>query len=274
MASINKYFWVILFICFSGSTVIGQIGLSASNGGKSLAMGEAGVAFGGIDAIFNNQAGLVEVEKLAVMLNTEQRFGLSDLTTVSLGIAKKWNVGTFGLMVSSFGFESFRDQKIGIAYARNLTKGFSIGGQLDVIHTSIENFDSKTNFTFEVGIQSMIMDNLILAAHVFSPTEVNITENDAIPSVLRFGLRYEPNDKLEIYPEFYKVLDQEQEFKLGIQYQLLDQLAIRVGMSTNPSDFSAGFSYQILDSFYLEGSYNYHQVLGSTPGVTLKYIPK
>ena len=264
----------IVLILFPLSSLFCQIGISASAGAKSLAMGEAAVAFDDIDAIFSNQAGLTSIDGLAVQLHSERRFALQDLTTVSLGIAKGMKVGTIGLMVSSFGYESFRDQKIGLAYARKLFDNLSIGGQFDLLHTSIENYGSSTNFTFEVGVQSLITKNLVLGAHVFSPGEIGLTEDDNIPSVLRFGLKYAPNDKLELHSEFNKVITEEDEFRVGIQYYLIDQLAIRVGVSTNPSDFSAGFAYKIFDYLAVEGGYSYHPTLGSTPGISIKYNSK
>ena len=125
----------LLFIFF----ILHNISLSAQTA-EILSMGNTIAARSGAHAIFGNQAGLATLENSNLLISTERRFNLSELSSHSAGAAIATKAGTFGLAINYFGFSEFNEQKIGLAYARKLGKRFNVGAQVDYLGTRIKEF--------------------------------------------------------------------------------------------------------------------------------------
>lgn len=262
----------IVLIWISCFSLIAQQGNSPARGAQSLAMGGLGINLEGTDALFNNQAGLTSIEGFALQLNSERRFNLNELTAIALGVAyEAGDLGVFGIQISNFGFELYQEQKIGIAYARKLSKLLSIGLQMDWFNTTIETFGSKSLYTFELGIQANVTEEIQLAAHLFNPGQQELNEHSEIPTRLRLGLRYNISDGLYFISEADKRLDSPLNIHTGISYKIINSLDLRAGFNTNPGIFSFGLAYYINDKFSLDGAYSYHENLGYTPGLSIKW---
>ncbi len=264
--------FITVFILITSYSCWGQFGLNYGENAKSLSLGGASVNFTGIESIFSNQAGITRVKNLSIVAHAERRFDLTDLSTFNFGLVKSSGFGHFGLMISSFGIDAYKEQKIGLAYGRKLFDQLSIGGQFDILNLSIDQFGSKSVFTFEIGLQSQVTKELSVSAHIFSPGNVSITDNDELSSRMRFGLSYAPGDKARIYAEFQKVLEFENDIRFGIEYDIIEALALRIGTAVNPGSVSGGFSYKVTKNLMIDGGYANNSVLGSTPGVSIKYI--
>lgn len=266
-------FFFLLMASYSISQA--QLGLNGSDGAQGLAMGGAGSTLTGSYALFNNQAGILGVDDLAVVLDVQRRFSLADLSVVSAGVVKNSKLGAFGLMVSSYGFEAYKDQKIGLAYAKKLTDILDIGGQLNVLQIQIDNFGSSTNLSFELGAIAELTEELKLGFHVNNPLSVAITENTELDSRFRLGLNYTPSSKVQLVAEADKILDDTAlNFRVGIQYALLPSLQIRTGYSTSPGTVSFGLGYRFNDTLLFDAAYSYHEQLGYTPGISVIWNKK
>lgn len=250
-------------------TMTAQLGLNASEGSQSLAMGGAGSMLEGPYALFNNQAGLVNTEKLSILLDVQRRFSLADLSVISAGLVKKTRLGHFGVMVSNYGFESYNDQKFGLAYAKKLTDILSLGVQLNALQIRIENYGSSSKLSAELGIMAELTSELKLAAHVINPVNIAITENTDIDSRFRIGLAYTPSNNVSLIGEIDKILDGQLTFRTGVQYKLISSLFLRAGYSTTPGTVSFGLSYRLKESLMIDAVYSFHQQLGYTPGISL-----
>ncbi len=246
-----------------------QLGLNAGEGAKSLGMGGTGVAIEGIYGMFHNQAGIIEVENLSVVIDAQRRFSLADLSSYSGAIVKNTKLGHFGIMISNYGSEVYQDQKIGLAYARKLTDILSIGAQFNTLLLSIDDFGSATNFSFELGINAKLSNELNLSAHVNNPVSIEITENTQIDTRFRFGIKYVPSSKIELLSEIDKILDSPMNFRAGIQYSLFEKLELRCGYSTAIGTIGFGLHYSLSNSIALDFGYSTHAQLGSTPGISL-----
>jgi len=266
--------FLFLFLLFSPFFVKAQTGQTAGENAFSLAIGGASIGLDGIYGMQGNQASIVEGRDLEILLSSERRFWLSDLSSVSLAAKKNFGFGSVGILVESFGLEEYKEQKLGLAYARRLNNKLSIGGQFDMLNLNIDGYGSQTVYTFELGVYSKINKYFHASAHVFSPGQVNVTENTDLPTVFRTGIKYLPSKKLNLMIEINKSLDENVDFRFGVSYQIIDLLNFRVGFTTDPSLFSFGFGVKITDQLMIEGGNSYHQLLGNTPGVSLKYRGK
>lgn len=236
-------------------------------------MGNAAVTFTDINSVFVNQAGLGYLEQAAVTVYGERRFLVADgLNSFLLGAAyPHQSLGTFGLSVHYFGFDTYNEQKIGLAYGRKLFKRFSIGAQFNYLATRIDQYGTAHNVTFEVGVLAKVTKHFHLGAHVFSPVRLQLPNGDYIPSLFKLGVAYLPSKQLRLTAELEKDLERPFNARFGVEYRPIEALYIRAGASTDPLLLSFGLGLR-LKGLRLDVSTHYHQQLGFTPGLSVTYV--
>jgi len=153
--------------------------------------------------LFNNQAGLAELKNVSILISAQETFRNPYSDNMGSGIAFPIPSGTFGLNVHYFGAAEIRQTKIGLAYARQLTERFSIGRQFDVLTTQIPKVENSNLFTFEIGLQHQLLENLLLGVHYF---KVILIESIFIAFPTLFFTNKEITDKKyqSSHPHSYK----------------------------------------------------------------------
>lgn len=260
----------IIFIFFSFS-LAAQNGATHSTGARSNGVANASVGFTDLNSIFNNQAGLADLKKKGFIIAAEQRFLLADLNNFGGGFAMPTRSGTFGLSVHYFGFEKYNESKIGLSYARKLMEKLSVGVQFDMLQTRIAEYESKTFFTFEVGLQAELIENLLIGIHVYNPIRQEVAKDEFLPSTIRAGATYTASKKLLLHAELEKDFDFPFIFKAGIEYELVNNFWMRIGVQTEPTALSFGLGYLLKNGLRIDLASNYHQELGFTPSLGMGF---
>lgn len=254
---------VLLFSC---EMAFGQMSTVTPLG---AGMGHATVVMQSPVALFSNQAGLTSLTKLAVVAAAEQRFLLSELQSVAIGVALPTRSGSFGLMVQSFGYEEFRQQKIGFSYARKLWSALSVGAQFDYFQTRIPEYGSRGSLTFEAGMQADISKSLRVGAHVFSPAQVELAAGENLPTIFRLGIAWQVSDKLVVVSELEKDIEFPFGWKNGLNYQPVKSLYLRSGYASEPSMLFFGMGFAFGNGFQADMAGSFHQTLGFSPSAGL-----
>ena len=133
--------------------------------------------------------------------------------------------------------------------------------------TQIAENGSKNFLTFEVGLQSELIENLLIGFHLYNPVQLEIIEDEYLPSIIRAGATYTASKKLLLHVELEKDFDFPFIFKSGVEYALVDDFWLRVGVQTNPTALSFGLGYQMKNGFRFDMASNYHQDLGFSPSI-------
>ncbi len=250
-----------------------QNGSPQNAGGRGAAMANTSLTFTDINSIFSNQAGLGYLENIAFAAYGERRFvGVEGLNSFLVaGAYPIQKVGTVGLSLNYFGYGKYNEQKIGLAYARKLSKRFAIGAQFDYLATRIGEYGTAHSFTFELGILAKVNQHFHLAAHVFSPAQVELPNGDVIPSIFKLGGTYIPSKKLRVSAQIEKNLTSSFVGKFGVEYQPMHLLYLRMGVATSPllASFGIGLNMQGLK---IDMAVSYHTTLGLTPSLGLVYV--
>lgn len=237
-----------------------------------LSMGNTLAARSDANALFGNQAGLASLEKSNVLISTERRFNLTELSSHSAGAAIVSNAGTFGLSIHYFGFSEYNEQKIGLAYARKLGQKFNIGAQVDYLGTRIKEFGNVNTYTFELGILANLNSKLDLGAHIFNPVNADRgLEEEPLETIFSLGLSYRASDKFTIMADAEAEFDFDLNYKLGIDYTLNEVVHFRFGAFTEPVTLSFGLGLLIKEQLYIDFASSYQTVLGLTPGIGVRY---
>jgi len=241
-------------------------------GGQSAGIAKAAINLTDVFSIFSNQAGLAGIQKLSVGLYSENRFLVEGLNTYAVGAALPTKSGTFGVGVTYFGDEALNHTRGSLSYGRYLGEKLSVGGQLDVVSLGTQNYGSAIAFTFGLGLQFQVLDNLNAGAHVYNPLQIKLTdaEEDNLPTILRFGLDYAISEKVNVVTEVEKNMEYDAIFKAGLNYCLINQLSVRAGISTNPSMVYLGLGIK-LKTIHIDAAVSYHNVLGYSPHISIIY---
>ena len=250
--------------------LVGWFPLSAQlsfDSARGMGMGGSGLTFKDIQSIWTNQAGLAYTEDWSAAVFGQQHFLLSEIQSAGAAAAIATGSGTFGFSANYLGLDAYREQKIGLAYGRQLTDGLALGAQFLLLNTNIENYGSRSLFTFEAGVLADLLPQVSIGFHIFSPIRVEWLEGDRVPTIFSLGVGYHPSGKLLITAEVEKDIEYDARFRAGVEYRIIEQLQLRTGIATKPTNIHFGLGFRLAEKLQLDAAVRYHQVLGYTPGV-------
>jgi len=249
----------------------GQSSFFAPGGAHTLSLAGAGTTFEGISSMYTNPAGLASIENFALDVSYSNRYNLDELATASLAGAKKIGSGVFGVSVVRYGYAAYSESKAGLTYSRKLFSNLSIGGGFNTIRYAIDQYGSATAFTFELGLQSNISDRFAIGAYVFSPSAVDLTEDQEIPTRYTMGMRYTASSKADIYIDIAKTINRDPEIKFAVDYKMVETFSIRFGGNLTQESLHFGPVYQMANGVGIFGGYAYDNRLGHSAGVSVSY---
>jgi len=237
-------------------------------------MSNASVGLSDVWSNQHNQAGLAFVRNISGGAYYENKFMLRELSTRAGALALPVRGGTFGLLVSNFGYRLYSENKCALSFAKAFGEKFSMGIAMDYLNVMLgEGYGRKDMLVAEIGMLSKPLKNLTLGVHIYNPTRTKIAayNNEHTPTIFRFGGNYVFSDKVLLAAETEKDIAHKALFKTGLEYQLLKALYLRAGISTNPVLSSFGFGLR-LKNLQADLSSNYNQVLGFSQQLGLTYV--
>lgn len=265
-----KLFLVILFfipnIIFSSN---GDVAI----GVRSSSLGHASSCLFDVWSTRNNQANLAFIRKTEVGAFYENRFFVKELTQTGFATAIPIKNGSFGLAYSSLGYKLYRESHVTLGYGLKLKENITLGIGLDYLNTKIADIYGKANaITGSIGLTAKILPQVIISTHIYNPIRAKITNynNEKIPTVLKFGAKYQFSKQVFFVAEAEKTSAQKINIKGGIEYNPTSLIYLRVGGSSNPGQASFGFGVNY-NGLKIDLSTTYHSVLGLSPQIGLNY---
>lgn len=242
-------------------------------GARAAALGDASVTFSDVFSTTTNQAGLGFVDRYSVGIYADRKFLNAAINNFNVALAlpvKK--TGTFGLSANYYGYKNYNETKIGLAYARSFYNKVSFGVQFDYLRITALELGSRNFFTFEVGLQYKPWKVLTIGAHVYNPIPYKVEKvyGERLPTIIKFGLGYEPSAKVLIAAEYEQDINHKPQFKGGVEYRPIKYFTIRAGVQTTPFSASLGFGGNV-NGFTMDVGGSYHPVLGFTPQLSMLY---
>jgi hypothetical protein len=260
-------------ILFLVSSCVFAAGDFPSAGGRAAGMGSAAVAVSDPWSVFNNQAGVAGVRKITAGIFFGNGFLVKELGIRSIGAILPVKAGGFGLSFQYFGYSLYNEIKGGVCFARNFGKYFSVGVQLDYFRIHIaEDLGNRNLFTFEIGMQYRVTDNLCLGVHFFNPVPVNIIPDpvEKLPVIINLGLSWKFASNFLGAVEVEKNMRERPVLKAGLEYNLVKPFFLRIGIVTGPTMFTFGFGFEF-GSLKFDLASSWHPVLGYSPQGSLVY---
>ena len=217
-----------------------------------------------------NQAALAQIKNTAVGVYGEKRFLLSSTNMYSAVAVLSTGKGNFGFQADYFGYKSYNESQVGLAYARSLGSKLDIGVKFNYYGFRIPAYGNASAVNFELGAIAHLSEKLHVGIHAYNPVggKLSKTDDEKLSSVYKFGIGYEASEKFLVSTEIIKEEDQPVNVDVGVQYNFMKQFFLRAGTSTETSNsyVGAGISWK---SFRLDITGGYHPQLGFTPGLLL-----
>jgi len=220
--------------------VISSLVLNAQDGKYQL--GAASAALGGSSltvanawALFNNVGGIGSLDETSAFATYQNKYNVPGFQTVGGGFVHSMNFATAGIGYYHFGDDIYGQQRATLAIGNKLQM-VSLGAAINVIQYNAEGLDTRRRVALEFGGVVQIIPQLSFGAHIF-----NFRESDVVPTVMKAGISYRPSDQLMINVETEKELGFGEVFKAGLEYQLIEPLYLRTGISPRPFKSAFGF---------------------------------
>ena len=241
-------------------------------GARAAALSNATVGISDAWSLHNNVAGIAGLEKTELGAFAENRFGLKAFTSVALlGARKIGESGGIGAELYRFGDKLYNEQRLGIGYAHKIGQ-VRLGLKADLLQVHVEEFGSKRVVAFSFGGQSEVVPGLVVGAHIYNFNQARLAEfeDERVPTVMKAGLSYRPGKKVMLNAETEKDLERDADFKAGLEYQVIEKLALRTGFSTlkQAASFGVGFMAR---NFQIDYALSSQSRLGFSNHVSVGY---
>jgi len=240
-------------------------------------------------AIFNNPAGLSQVEGMSIVAGSQKIFNLSFLPyTMAGGTFNLKNAGVIGAGVEtmsvkydaikltsetairfSHGFYLQKDVISSLAFGYSLKffqldYGQSAGPSGD--GTDGVNLGKGNAIGLDIGLQASLRDRHWIGVFVSNINRPKIGEGSTstpLPQRLQAGFGYSPYSVVWTYFSLTKAVNHDTQYHAGIEYYLFKNIRLMFGTHSGPSRFGAGISAD-LDFFNISYGLITHPVLPLT----------
>ena len=260
---------ILLFIIFSVSKLCAQ----PNSGARFAALADATAAMGDIWSLNANQAGLLDVKAPVLGINYFQPFRGQKINSQTAVLALPIKHHILGLGFYRYGFETYKEQELQLAYTRAFGPNFSAALALHWHQLNIEQYGHSGTYSIDVGMQYRLKPALRLGAHI-SNLSNNAFDRElsyaAIPLRMQLGAAYQPSDAVLLAAAFEQISGKQPAFKLGLEYQLIPSISLRGGCRMLPFSASAGIGLN-WKSIQLDLAYQSQGVLGYATQFGLTY---
>jgi len=287
---------VVIILASAGAAQVASYGIIPYPRSTAIGGGYAGIADDPGSAFFN-PAGLARIEGIEASLSYQRPYGLSFFDDFAGSIALPLNrYGTSALSVQDFsvsyqGYDLSTERVVGLSHAITLHQDihssiamgatakwlyWKLGDSVPDAAGSPVSLGSASAFGLDVGVQVSLWQRTRVGAalvNLNSPTLGDPTPHD-LPQIFRAGISYEPVPTIATVIGAERILGKPVEFSAGSEAWIFPELALRVGITSDPNRLTAGVGIRIRH-LQLDYAYLTHPQLPGTHQVSIGVsVPK
>ncbi len=270
-----RHFTLLAFSFFLITAIHAQVYMRPFENAAAMGMGGATIAIPSLSAGLANEAQLGLGERLGFWVGSALPYGVTGWHTGNVqavaGIGKYSGVG---LGIEHSAVDIYAEHRFRLAYGRRLTEAFYLGGSVDVLRASAQEYGSATMATFGLSMLARVLPDVWIGAKVQNPFQQKIGE-DLIPTLLRIGGSWKPSEILLMTFETEKDLERKAMVKAGLEYRPTSALVIRAGMrSNNLARIGFGAGFRLKNNLAIDLASEWHPSLGLTPSAMISWRKK
>lgn len=233
-------------------------------------------------AAYYNPAGLAQLENYEAGFTYQKPFNMSFFKNVFLSAAMPLpqKYGTMGVSFENFGVEYGGDW-LSSEYTATLSHGFYL---LNDIHSSLSfgynlsyyywklaesvggiDLGSAGTFGLSVGLQASLYTRTYIGVYVYNINTPKIGSETLheLPQRIVIGAAYRPFTGVTTSLTINRTVGYETQVEGGFEFYVIKYLNFRLGSSTQPNRFSAGFGLHYL-GIQIDYAFRNHPVLAET----------
>lgn len=256
-------------------------------GARALSMGKAYTALAkDATAIYWNPAGLADQDPFQIYAMHSVLFMDTNLDFFAVTAPTK-AMGNFGLGVIAFTSSEFdqrsllneelgnfnmADMALMFSWSKMMYRGIAVGINYKLVTQKVLEF-SGVGHGMDVGVKTRLLDKLdvgVVVMNAMSPKMTLVEESENFPTQFRFGIASSfMHDKLVVSSDIAQVAGWgAMDFNFGIEYQALDNFALRAGSESGRFTLGVGFSFKQYGIDYSSASVS---ELGTNHRFAMKY---
>jgi hypothetical protein len=285
-------FWTLIatIVATSAMAQVASYGIIPYPRSSALGSSYAGIA-DDPGAAFLNPAGLARVQGIEASLSYQRPYGLSFFDEFAGAVVLPMNqYGVAALSMQNFsvnyqGNDLSAERAMALSYATTVLKDihtslafgatakwlyWKLGDTVPDASGNPVSLGQASTFGLDVGVQATLWRRTRVGAalvNVNNPTLGDPTPHD-LPQIFRAGISYEPYPSVATVIGAERILGQDVEFGGGVEAWVFPELALRMGITSNPNRFTAGFGLRIRQ-IGLDYAFLTHPQLPSTHQVSI-----
>ena len=265
----RKYLHTVIALLFLWMQVIDAQSIRQPIAAIYLGLGAYSKIHTDVFSYLNNQATLAQTKNPEAGIFGEKRYLLAATNLYTAAIAIPSKMGNFGVNLKYTGFKNFKENQLGLAFARSLGPIVDIGVQFNYYSYQVPSYSKSNTINFEVGAMVHLTGQLNAGIHVYNPVGGNFGKTgEKLAAAYKVGLGYDASEIFFVSTEIVKEAGYPVNVNAGIQYQFVKQFFVRAGISTSTSS-----AYGVVgvgwNNLRLDISGSYHPQLGWSPGLLL-----
>ncbi len=240
-------------------------------GARSGGMGQSNTVLADEWSILNNVGGISGVESGKVFFGYTRFTQIEGFDQVAFGAIQPFKFGNIGIAILRFGDQLFNEQVISAAFGNKI--GFvRLGGRISYYQMHIEEYGNSGAALIDLGGIVELIPKLDFGAYISNITmsSLNNAEKSPLPVVMKLGMSYKPSEDLIINVDLHKETNFGTNVRVGVEYEIVRQFALRTGINTNP--FKAFFGAGLyLGRFSIDYALTTHEFLGISHQASISY---
>ncbi|MEJ5995491.1 hypothetical protein WG904_13770 [Pedobacter sp. Du54] len=261
----NKQFYLFMLWIFC----VNQLFAQTNQGSRLTAMGKNGAAVNDVWGVVANPAAISKIAGPTIQLSHQEHYFSKEIRNQGLAFVLPIRRQAFGFNLQRYGIPEYQSFNMGIVATRQFGPKLAIGLRGNYHQLKIDHYGVTSGLSVDVGTIYQLSTELSFGLYLNNLSKQSYRTkliSTIIPSTAYIGIAYRTSSKLLIANTISK-----NDVALGIDYQFIQALSLRAGISLNPfiHYFGIGFSTtKLLADF----SFTKHSNFGYSPQLTIGYV--
>ncbi|MCP9766941.1 hypothetical protein EGI22_03405 [Lacihabitans sp. LS3-19] len=202
------------------------------------------VAVPSISSIYQNPAGISFLEASHIALAYHKTLPVEGFSTLGFWGNYKSKIVDLGFSADNFGDQYYHESRIGLAASKKLDK-VSMGLKFSLLNNAVKDISSKQTVLGEFGIHAYPSRFFSIGLHVINFTSARLYASQSLPTYVNFGIGLNPSKKVNISGQMDYPVGQKPNLKVGMAYQIKDELRLSTGVNPSLRAVHFGLGYDI-----------------------------